>query len=226
MAAVLVVLGWGGVAAPAASAATLVASNPAPRQELSDPPGWVTLAFNDTITKSGVKILVLNSDGRNVAVGDLVYMGSSVMVQLDNDLRKDTYTVQYRLKNSKGVPEGGAFQFAYGQGKWTDLPDATWTGEAEQPPAMANPDPQATEAVKTASAATTVPEVEVEKSDGSTLTPTPPALPTPAESAAATPGAEATDSAGAGWLPWVLGGGVIAVAAGFGSWWILKRRTP
>ena len=221
MTVAVLMVGWAAMAAPPASAATLVASNPSPRQELSAPPGWVTLAFDDTITKSGVKILVLNSDGHNVAVGDLVYMGSSVMVQLDNDLAKGTYTVQYRLKNSKGVPEGGAFQFAYGQGKWTDLPDATWSGEADQPPAMANPDPQATEAVSTASP-TTVPEVEVEKSDGTTTTPTPPPSLTPAESPGATPGG--TEPTGAGWLPWVAGGVIIAAAAGGGAWWILKRR--
>jgi len=203
-------------AAPAAHAATpLVASNPAPKEQLQEQPGWVTLAFSRTIKKSVVKVLVLGSDGRNKVVGDLIYQGSSVMVQLDSALPKGTYTVKYQINRPDGQPEGGAFQFAYGKASWTSI-DSSWSGTAEQPPEMANPDPMATGPVQTPTS--TPPPVVVDDSPGSpsapaTTTDTPTASPVAPTSPASNPVL---------WI--VLSGVAVVIVVGLGAWWLVARR--
>lgn len=204
----------------AGAAGRLMASDPAPKEEVSQRPGWVTLAFDTTVKKSVVKILVLDSDGRNVVVGDLIYQGSTVMVQLNNALPKGTYTVKYQVDRKDGQPQGGAFQFAYGKGKWTDV-DASWSGTAEQPPEMANPDPMATGPVVTPT--TSAPVVEVEDPSGSPVATETAATPSETAETAApatpTPGAQAGSAIG-----WVLGGVVVVAAAAVGGWLLLRRR--
>lgn len=220
MAGSLVVAGWV-VAVPAASAAgALVASTPGPKQELDAPPAGVSLAFDRVVKRDVVKVLVLNSAGANVVVGDLVYSGSSVTVQLNNNLPKGTYTVKYQINRKDGQPEGGAYQFAYGKGKWTNIV-TSWSGTAEQPPEMANPDPLATGPVETPS--TTAPVVEV---GDATASPTPAATaptagaPTTAEaSPAPTPGPSGDGSG----IVWALAGIVVLAAAGVGGWLLFRR---
>lgn len=202
-----------------AQAAKLVASNPAAREELSQQPGWVTLAFDDRVRKEAAKVLVVDAGGKNVATGDLVYMGSSLMVQLVDNLPKGTYTVKYRVNRSDGEPEGGAFQFAYGKGHWTSV-DRTWTGTAEQPPEMANPDPYATGAETTPTAVPSEPEVETQTPTPSSAAPTaePTLSPTPEASPAPGP-----DAGGALW-PWLAGGVVLLGGIGAAAWFVLRGR--
>ncbi len=206
-------------APPASAASPLVASDPAPKEQLSDRPGWVTLAFSRTVKKSVVKVLVLGSDGRDHVSGDLIYQGSSVMVQLENDLPKGTYTVKYQINRPDGQPEGGAFQFAYGKGKWTDI-QSSWSGTAEQPPEMKNPDPQATTAEETPTA--TPPPVVVEESPSVSATPSVSGTPTPGETATPAPQAPADNGPVLGWIVAAV---VVVVAAAAGvAWWLVRRR--
>ncbi len=203
-------------AAPSAQAASpLTASNPAPREELRDQPGWVTLAFSRTVKKSVVKVLVIGADGRNKVVGDLIYSGSSIMVQLDNALPKGTYTVKYQINRPDGQPEGGAYQFAYGTGDWTQV-TGSWSGTAEQPPEMANPDPMATTPVETASV-TPSPIVVEESTPTSTVTPVGTATPTAPD----TPGPAPLPDNGPLWIG--LSAGVVVVLAAVG-WFLVRRR--
>ena len=140
----LLVFAAGG-AAPRAEDDYLIGNDPQPRQELKEGPGWVTLAFRTKANAKLAKILVLDAKGKNVTAGALIVEGTNVTTQLEFDLPRGTYSVYYRTSDASGKPRGGAFQFAYGTGEWTPLDTDVWVGEEEQPPIIANPDPNATE---------------------------------------------------------------------------------
>ena len=220
-------------AAPASASARLKVSNPANHEELSEQPGWVSLAFDGTVKRSLLKVLVLDSSGRNVVVGDLVYQGSAVLLQLNNDLPKGTYTVKYQVDRKDGQPEGGAYQFAYGKGTWTNVV-ASWSGTAQQPPEMANPDPMATGPVETPTTTPPVVEVSDEPAPSDTSTESAPAsaqpsaggtAPTesaaPSSSQSPAPGVATEGSSPVGW---VIAGIAVLAAAGGGGWWLVRRR--
>lgn len=226
--AALVVLLAGFASAPTASAVdALTASDPAARQELAVSPGGVTLAFDQEVEVGSVKVLVLSPEGRNVVVGDLDYFGSSVALFLEADLPRGTYTVRYRLVGTGGEPEGGSFQFSIGPGTWADpLPDESWSGTDAQPPDLANPDPQAT-GPAASETPTETPDIEL-----GTPTPTPSsqapvtATPTPTPGATATTEPAPPAAASNDWWPWVLGGAIVLVVAGVGTWLVVRNRRP
>lgn len=220
---------------PAHAATLLVASDPRPKQELSQAPGWVTLVFKRDVDRSVAKILVTNSKGANVTVNALIVEGNNVTTQLRDGLPKDTYTVHYRIDRADGQPEGGAFQFAYGNGRWTSLPDASWSGSAEEPELMSNPNPNVATPPPAEEPTEVRPPLEVEQADGATVipevpTPTPTPVvsdgvtitPIPAESTPAETAPPEGGQAGS-WWPW-LGGLVLLGAAGTGAWVVFKRR--
>jgi methionine-rich copper-binding protein CopC len=223
--AISVVLLAGFTSAPAAAASdALVASDPAPRQELDAPPGGITLAFDRDLELGSVKVLVLAPDGRNVVVGDLDYFGSSVALFLEPDLPRATYTVRYRLEGADGEPEGGAYQFSVGPGQWTDpLPDESWAGTDEQPPDLANPDPQATGPAATEAPSET-PGIDLgtpTPSTSSATTDSPAPTPTATESPTSSP---QPAEPGNDWSPWLVGGAIVLVAAGVGAWLVARNR--
>lgn len=226
LAVVVGLVGLLAVESTAFASSRLKVSDPAEHEQLSIRPGWVSLAFDRTVKKSMLKVLVVNSKGRNVVSGDLIYQGSAVLVQLENNLAKDTYTVKYQVDRKDGQPEGGAYQFSYGDGEWTDIVKA-WSGTAEQPPEMANPDPMATGPVETPT--TTPPVVEV--SEEPTPTPTESGTQssaTDSPSASVVPSASPTPTApvsgGSDATGWIVGGVVLLVAAGGAGWWLVRRR--
>ncbi|MDR3070443.1 MAG: copper resistance protein CopC [Propionibacteriaceae bacterium] len=193
------------LACPSAYANELVVSDPEPHSETTERPGWVTLSFDESVEQDVVKILVLDQQGRNRAVGDLVYMGSAVMMQLDNDLPKGTYTVEYRIDRADGQTQGGTYQFAYGKGKWSAPERSTWSGDDEEPPVFeekgeslppssASPSPTPS-AVDTESAAPTVSESGISASPAPSLDPDDP------------------DGDKSGFPVWILVGACVAAAA-------------
>lgn len=213
----LSVLALGGTQARAADD-YLVGSDPQPRQELSEVPGWVTLAFRTKASAKLAKILVFDAGGRNVTTGALIVEGTNVTSQLDFDLPKGTYSVYYRTSDAAGKPRGGAFQFAYGKGNWTPLDKEVWVGEEEQPPVLANPDPNATEPAKPGESAPATPSTPASPS-------APAATPEPSVSPTATAPAEqpaASDNSAAGWL--VAGGIVVAGLIGWGAVLMVRRN--
>lgn len=237
MVAILTLAGAASSAPQAHAAGRLRVSNPAPRQELSERPGWVSLAFDGTVKRSLLKVLVVDARGANVVVGELIYQGSAVLVQLNNELPRGTYTVKYQVDRKRdGQPEGGAFQFAYGKGRWTKIV-ASWSGTAQQPPEMANPDPMATGPVVVPTTTPPVVEVSDPASPTRTASPspsrssaspteTPTESPTPVETPSEEPTPEPTEPEPAGGpdpVPWIIGAAVL-VAAGAGGWSILRRR--
>ncbi|MFZ0529086.1 MAG: copper resistance protein CopC [Propionicimonas sp.] len=203
----------GGFAAANAWAADdfLDSSDPAPRQELKQVPGWVTLVFKAQADASLATIIVLDSAGRNVTTGPLIVEGTNVTTQLMSGLPKGTYTVYYRTTDEFGERRGGAYQFAYGKGDWTPVESEVWKGESAQPTILNDPEPTDS---PTPTPTPTAPE---------TFTPSPttapPASPTAAPTATPQP-ADPGDSTG-----WILGGGaVILGVAGVAGWLAWRRR--
>lgn len=193
----------------------LVLSSPQRHAETDLKPGWVTLVFRTKANAELAKILVLDSGGRNVTTGALIVEDTNVTTQLEFDLPKGTYTVLYRTSGEDGRVRGGSFQFAYGKGRWTNEQKEVWIGEAEEPPVLTNPDPNATGAPT----ATPTPTVEPSAS----ATPSAPVTP-PTGSASASPAPVPGDSSGA--IGWIIGGGVLLLgAAGAGGWYAWRRRT-
>lgn len=176
----------------------VVASDPYEHQELDAPPSGVVLAFEREVDASIAQIVVTDKRGNNVNINSLIVEGTNVTAQLKPNLPKGTYTVHFQVKRSDGQREGGAFQFSYGPGEWTSLPDRRWSGDSAQPTVLASP------VVSTSTALPTPVESET-----ATPPPSPSASATPSPSA--TPSAPAQNSVGL-WVG-VAAVGVVLVAA-------------
>ena len=184
----------------------LVVSDPEPHAELDRAPGWVTLVFRNQSSATYAAIVVHNSAGENVATGGLVVEGTNVTTQLISGLPKGTYTVIYRTEDESGEPRGGAYQFSYGPGEWTDVTEV-WVGEEEQPPEIESPGPPAEPSpTPTTSEPTTSAPVESPTTSPTGASPTP----SPSESPIAPP-ADTTNPTG-----WIvgIGAGVVVVILG------------
>lgn len=164
---------------------------------------------------------MVDARGANMVVGDLIYQGSAVLVRLNNDLPKGTYTVKYQVDRKKdGQPEGGAYQFAYGKGNWTSVV-SSWSGTRA---ALRWPTPIRWPTARWRSPVTTPPVVEVNNGPTATASPTPTRTsaspkstptasetPTGRETPAATDTPTPSRSAGGGAdpLPWIVGAVVL-----------------
>jgi methionine-rich copper-binding protein CopC len=140
----------------------LLTSDPEGRQQLDRAPGWVTLAFDGKVDDSVAKVLVLDAEGKNVTAGPLIVEDTNVTTQLVDGLAKGTYTVHYRVDGKGGEPRGGAFQFAYGEGSFSDPADRSWSGTAQEPEVLRGDNPNGPEDT---SPQTESPGVEVTSSD-------------------------------------------------------------
>ena len=146
-----------------ADAGGLLVSTPDGREEVDDAPGAVTLVFEGEVDDEVAKVLVLDSNGDNVTAGPLIVETTNVTTQLEDGLPEGTYTVHYRVDGSGGEPRGGAFQFSYGGGSFTDLPDASWTGSANEPAILRGDNPNGPE--ESGPAESESPGVEVTSSE-------------------------------------------------------------
>lgn len=195
----------------------LIGSDPQPHQELNEAPGWVTLAFASRANARLAKVLVLDASGKNVTTGPLIVEGTNVTTQLVFDLPRGTYSVYYRTSGSDGKPRGGAFQFAYGKGEWTPLDKEVWVGEAEQPPIIANPDPNAT------APATTTASPGVQPSETSSPSVQPSDSPSAIAGSTVSPEAQPAD-AGSSATGWWIAAGVVVAALVAGAVVLMRRR--
>lgn len=190
-------------AQPASAEDLLVTSDPYRHQELTTPPDGVVLAFSRAVDAAAAQIVVANSKGESVNANTLIVEGTNVTAQVRPNLPKGTYTVHYRVDRPDGDIEGGAFQFAYGKGEWTSLPDEKWSGQQEQPSVLVSPSiaptPTTTEVTSPPATPSTVATPTTEPSVPSS---SPTAVPVP-------------DSESNPW-PWVIGAGVLVLAAGAG----------
>ena len=234
LAALLLGGGFSLLPAPA-QAVTPIASDPRDRQKLSDAPDAVTLAFSRDVDPSVAKVIVVGPDGSNVTSGPLIIEGTNVTSRLNDDLAKGTYTVHYRIDGKNGEPEGGAYQFSFGSGSFTDLPDKSWSGEDKEPEVLSGTNPNGSQAPDPPSTGKNTPGIEV-TSQAATSAPPPPteAPPTvkaptgratdesgaPDSTAAASASPEAGTGGSSG-APWIVGGVILLLAVGgtvFGLW--------
>ena len=216
-----------------AHAVTPIVSEPRDHQKVSDPPGAVTLAFERDVDASVAKLIVVGPDGKNVTSGALIVEGTNVTSYLQDDLAKGTYTVHYRIDGKDGEPEGGAYQFSYGSGSFTDLPDKSWSGEDDEPEVLSGTNPNGSEKPDPPSSAAT-PGIEVTSQAATSAPPqpteAPPTVKAPTGSATdessepdSTDAATATPQpeTGSGGAPWIVGGVVLLLAVAgtvFGLW--------
>ena len=187
----------------------LVTSNPAPRDEVDNPPGWVTLVFRTEASAKLAKIVVQNGAGLDVTTGDIIVEGTNVTVQLISNLPRDTFTVTYRTSDAKGEPRGGAFQFSYGPGTWTDVND-TWIGASAEPTVIASPPSAAPEPEEPPTADPATPTQE-------------PATTGPATTGPTTEPGPPSGGGDPNAVWWFVGGGVLLAAAG-GGYALARRR--
>lgn len=208
-----------GLIAPSAQAVDdyLVLSTPERHAELDRRPGWVTLVFASDAGASYAAIVVQNAAGENVTVGPPIVEGDNVTIQLVDGLPRGTYTVIYRTEDADGGPRGGAYQFAYGPGNWTEV-DEVWIGEDEQPPEIENPGPppSSLEPEETPSAE---PEPSPSPSESATQTPT--VSPSPSETPGGTELPGEPDAIPTGWIV-AIGAALTAIAVG--AVVLLRRR--
>lgn len=190
----------------------LLTSDPAPHDQLEDVPGWVTLVFKTASDAKLAKIVVQNSQGQDVTTGPLIVEGTNVTAQLMDGLKQDTFTVTYRTSDAKDGPRGGAFQFSYGPGHWTNVDD-TWIGASEEPSQIKSPPPPAPDPTYSDTPEASEPspsETVIAPVTGEEATPES----TPASQEQATSGIQP-------W--WFVVGGVLLVAA-LGVWAFERRR--
>ena len=209
--ALFVVVALGQVVAQPATAAEelLAASDPYKHQELTDPPSGVVLAFERDVDAAAAQIVVTNSAGKSVNINSLIVEGTNVTAQVKPNLPKGTYTVHYQVDRKDGQVEGGAFQFSYGKGEWTNLPDERWSGNSAQPTVIASPEPDP------------VTETPVASETPSATESASASVPAPTETA--TSAGPAPVSGGADPAPWLWGGAALVLAAGAGG--IAWRRS-
>ena len=131
----------------------LVVTEPGIRAQVDRPPGFVTMAFTEPVDPSLAKMLVQDAGGTNVTTGELIVEGTNMSTQLVDGLAPGTYTVTYRLARPDGEPQGGTFQFSFGPGTFTDAADRRWSGSAEEPDVLKDPDPNAVSPTPTGPAA-------------------------------------------------------------------------
>lgn len=227
-----------------AAAVTPVASDPQDRQELADAPGAVTLAFERDVDPGVAKVVVIGPDGQNVTDGPLIVEGTNVTSRLRDDLPQGTYTVHFRVDGRGDQPEGGAFQFSYGPGRFAEPADRSWSGSAQEPAVLRGTNPNASDEPDAPSTALATPGVEV-TSEGPSTDPGPPPASDPASTLEPPPGpateagsapASATDAAsatpatatpadGGSGTPWIVGGVLLLVAVVFGALGVWRSRT-
>lgn len=209
-----------GVLAPPAQAADdyLVLSTPARHAELDRPPGWVTLVFAADAGASYAAIVVQNAAGQNMTIGGPIVEGNNVTIQLVDGLPRGTYTVTYRTEATDGGPRGGAFQFAYGPGTWTDV-NEVWIGEEQQPPEIDDPGPPPS-SLDPVETPTTEPEPDPSPTISEPTTEPSAASPSPSETPAAElPGEPESNPTG-----WIVGIGAALAAIAAGAVVVARRR--
>lgn len=223
-----------------ASAVTPVASEPQDRQQLSDQPGAVTLAFDHEVDPGVAKVIVLGPDGQNVTSGPLRVEGTNVTSYVRDRLREGTYTVHFRIDGKGGDPEGGAYQFSIGSGRFTNLPDRSWSGEDHQPAVLTGTNPNGSEEPDPPSTVVNTPGIEVTSQAGSS-DPNPPPTedpstvqPPPGSTTDAASGAQtsisptpatSSGSGGSSGTPWIVGGVLLLAALAGTGVGVYRSRT-
>ncbi|TFD08623.1 copper resistance protein CopC [Cryobacterium sp. TMT1-21] len=102
-------------AAPAATAHDQVQSTvPADGERLDVAPSTVTIRFTDEILEIGAIVLVVDSEDRNWAEGEMRLDGPEATQALAAGMKDGAYQVRWRVVSADGHPVSGAFAFSIG----------------------------------------------------------------------------------------------------------------
>ncbi len=114
-------------------------ADPQPKSQVSLEPSRVTVAFHDSVPRSGATIVVRDSSGKDVSNGAFQVEANNIYVNLAYPFPKGTYTVYYRVSDQDGTPFGGQYQFSYGPGSFAADSTKTWRGPSSIPKVVALP---------------------------------------------------------------------------------------
>lgn len=123
----LLCLGFGLVAAPAASAHDqLISSNPTDGQRLSVAPPTIKIAFSSQLLTLGYEIRIVDADSKNWAQGAAILTQDSLSQPLAASMPDGEYQVRWRVVSSDGHPINGSFSFLVGENAQSaSIPKAT-----------------------------------------------------------------------------------------------------
>ena len=93
--------------------ASLTSSNPEDGSQLSAPPTFVELTFNEELLPDTVEIAVTTEAAGLIAGTEFATVGPTVQVTWPQNLPDDTYKVAYRVVSNDGHPITGAITFSY-----------------------------------------------------------------------------------------------------------------
>jgi methionine-rich copper-binding protein CopC len=190
-------------------------ADPQPRSEAALEPSRVTVAFHDTIARSGATIVVRDGSGSDVSNGAYQIEGNNIYVNLEYPFPRGTYTVYYRVTDADGTPFGGQYQFSYGPGSFAAGSTKTWRGQSNIPKVVALPTDVRTPAGGSSDSPTTPP--------GETGSPT--STDDPDSSTRATEDASPTGSSVANSTRTAWAAGTLAaIAAAVGIVVLVRRR--
>ena len=122
-----------GSAPPAFAHASLVKSEPADGAVLADPPGAVTLVFDDAIESAFTEVVVLDAEGTHQERGEPHVAGDTVTQPLAI-IGAGVFRVSYRVAAADGHPVTGTLTFVVGGGS-----DSTAAAPSAAPYAGATP---------------------------------------------------------------------------------------
>jgi methionine-rich copper-binding protein CopC len=123
----LLPVGIGMGADPAAAHTELVSSIPADGQTLNTPPDDVHLTFTEPVKGEFPQVLVVDGAGVSVTVREPRIDGE-VVSQPVRVTAEGGYVVAYRIVSTDGHTVSGRFGFAYGSGSTTGAPDTSEAG--------------------------------------------------------------------------------------------------
>ena len=95
----------------------LVASTPAPGEQLSAAPPEIRMEFVSDVMSIGANIMVIDAAGSDWSDGEAVVAGTTVTVQLLPDMPVAGYQVRWQVVGSDGHPISGFIPFTIGDAK-------------------------------------------------------------------------------------------------------------
>src|SRR5699024_2795291 len=101
-------------AAPAAGHATLLGTDPADGEVLTEAPDVVVLTFNESVQTQPDAVRLLDADGQPLP-SEAASVDQTVEIAVPDELAEGTYIVDWRVVSADGHPVAGAFTFAVGQ---------------------------------------------------------------------------------------------------------------
>jgi copper transport protein len=103
-----------GPAGPASAHAVLVRSSPPPDTVLPTAPAEVVLTFSESVRQVPGQIRVLGPDGSRVDRGEPAFAGAVVTIPVNQNGRRGTYLVSYRVISADSHPVAGGYTYSVG----------------------------------------------------------------------------------------------------------------